>query len=176
MYSVDSKDTVQELTDVPQSSVGAPCPMILGGEGYLYLAYFLEEREPIWDGKTIRVVGEKSLDEPVALVRFTRVCAHMFGPPNDESFSGHPLASRGLRPYRVHEVRDSSWIRRLERMNSVHPFHRSERFAGDRHFIFAFHDSTFECVALEFSVSVHAGSVVEVLARSLDGGPKPNSS
>lgn len=166
MYSVDSKDTVTEIADAPQSSVGAPCPMILAGEHHLHLAYYLEDRSPDWDGTTVRVVGESTTGEPVALVEFTHACAHMFGPPNDEAFSGHPLASRGVGPYRVHEVHHSSWIRRLERMNAVHPCHRPEHFARYRHFIFAFHDTTFECIAEAFSVSVHSGSVAEVLERA----------
>lgn len=106
------------------------------------------------------------IDEPVALVEFTHAMAHMFGPPNDEAFSGHPLASRGVGPYSVHEVHHSSWIRRLERMNAVHPYHRPERFAHYRHFIFAFHDTTFECIAETFSITVHTGSVAEVLGRA----------
>ena len=166
MYSVDHKDKVVEMHDAPQSSVGAPCPMILAGEGYLYLAFFLEDSRAGWNGSTVRVVGEDTSGEPVALVAFTHICAHFFGPPNDEAFSGHPLASRGLRPYGVFEVQDSSWIRTLERMNSVHPYHRPERFAALRHFIFAFHDTTFECIAQDFSSSVLEGSVAGVLANA----------
>ena len=164
MYSIDSKDTVIEISDAPQSSVGAPCPMFLAGEGYLYLAFFLEDTQTGWDGTTVRVVGEDTSGEPVALVTFTHIYAHFFGPPNDEAFSGHPLASRGLQPYSVSEVQHSSWIRMLERMNSVHPYHRPERFAELRHFIFAFHDTTFECIAQGFSSSVREGSVAGVLA------------
>jgi hypothetical protein len=108
-------------------------------------------------------MDENTAGEPVALVSFTQPYAHMFGPPNDEAFSGHPLASRGLRPYSVSEIRESSWIRRLERMNAVHPYHKPERFADYRHFVFAFHDTTFECIARAFTVSFHTGSVAEVL-------------
>lgn len=165
MYTVDSKDTVTELTDVPQSSVGAPCPMILAGEHHLHLAYYLEDRSPNWDGTTVRVIGESTTGEPVALIEFAHAYAHMFGPPNDEAFSGHPLASRGVGPYRVHEVHHSSWVRRLERMNAVHPYHRPEHFARYRHFIFTFHDTTFECIAEAFRVTVHSGSIAEVLQR-----------
>src|SRR5580765_28621 len=118
MYSVDHKDKVLELQNAPQSSVGAPCPMILAGEGYLYLAYLIQDTPAGWDGSTVRVVAEDTSGEPVALVSFTHIYAHFFGPPNDEAFSGHPLASRGLRPYRVFEAQDSSWIRTLVRMNS----------------------------------------------------------
>ena len=82
----------------------------------------------------------------------------MFGAPNDEAFAGHPLASRGLHPYGAFEVRSSSWIRQLERMNSVHPFHKPERFQRLKHFVFAFHDSTFECVAESYAISNYEGS------------------
>ena len=166
MYSVDSKDTVIELESVPQSSVGAPCPMILAGEHHLHLAYYLQVRTPNWDGRSVRVVSEHTTGLPVALVDFARPYAHMFGPPNDEAFTGHPLSSRGLEPYSANEVFHSSWIRQLERMNSVHPNHKPEHFANCRHFVFAFHDTTFECIAKSFSVSIHSGSVPEVLTRA----------
>ena len=88
----------------------------------------------------------------MVVVRFRRPYAHMFGPPNDEAFEGHPLAARGLASYAVYEVRRSSWLRRLERMNAVHWNHRPERFlARLRHFVFAFHDATFECIAEGFT-------------------------
>ena len=61
------------------------------------------------------------------------------------------------------EVKESSWIRRLERMNSVHPYHRPETFWQLRHLIFAFHDSTFECVCRGFDVRSARGSLKSVL-------------
>jgi hypothetical protein len=166
MYAVDSRDTVVELENVPQSSVGAPCPMILSGEHFLHLAYYLEDVDPQWDGATVGVVSENTQDEPCALVRFVRPIARMFGPPNDEAFSGHPLAKRGLNPYSVFEISDSSWRRTLERMNSVHPYHRPEVYARYKHFIFAFHDTVFECIAEGFEFSIHRGSVSGVLRDS----------
>lgn len=166
MYSIDSLDEVVEVTGLPQSSIGAPCPMILAGEHHLHLAYLLEERPDDWDGTTVRILDEISPGEPVALVEFSRAYAHMFGPPNDEAFSGHPLASRGLDPYGAYEVLHSSWIRNLEGMNAVHPHHKPEHFASYRHFVFAFHDTTFECVAADFRMSRHEGSVEEILQRA----------
>jgi hypothetical protein len=90
----------------------------------------------------------------------------MFGPPNDEAFAGHPLSVRGLTPYGVFEVKNSSWVRRLERMNSVHPRHKPERFARLKHFIFTFHDTTFECIAEGFECTRHEGSVSRILHDS----------
>jgi hypothetical protein len=163
MYSVDSKDTVAKVDEVPQSSVGAPCPVMYATEHTLYLAYYVQETTAGRDGSTLRGVDENTTGKPVALISFARPYAHILGPPNDEAFSGHPLASRGLKPYSVFEVSKSSWIRRLERMNAVHRYHKPELFADYRHFIFAFHDTTFECIAHDFTFSVHTGSVAEII-------------
>src|SRR6266404_4770329 len=126
MYSVDERDRVVVLEGVPQLSVGAPMPLVLADEQRAVLAYCMEERAPDWDGSTARIVLPDDGNEPIAIVRFSHCRAHLFGPPNDEAFTGHPLASRGLEPYSAVEVNESSWIRRLERMNSVHPLHRPE--------------------------------------------------
>jgi hypothetical protein len=163
MYTISLADQPLELNDIPQSSVGAPCPMVMAGEHSLRLAYYLQNTPKGWDGTTVRILSDSQADEPCALVTFKMALAHMLGPPNDEAFEGHPLAARGLRPYSVFEIRSSSWLAGLERMNSVHPSHRSEHYARYKHFVFAFHDTTFECIAESFSVSVHRGSVRSTL-------------
>jgi hypothetical protein len=166
MYSVDEKDTVVELTHAPRPDAGAPLPIVLADDYRLLLAYLLSEPDPDWDGSYVNVVSPDSEGMEVAVIRFRRPYAHMFGPPNDEAFSGHPLANRGLSPYAVFEVRQSSWIRQLERMNSVHPQHEREWFmANKKHFVFAFHDSTFECIAEGFEVELHHGSLMSALER-----------
>lgn len=156
MYPVN-KDRVVALNDIPQSSVGAPLPRIVADEHTCLVGFYLEVRDPDWDGSSVRVVEPETSEEPVAVVSFSGYCATMFGPPNDEAFAGHPLSSRGLRPYGAFEVLDSSWIHQLERMNSVHPYHRRERYSELRHLILTFHDSTFECVARGYQVTNHAG-------------------
>jgi hypothetical protein len=106
-------------------------------------------------------------EEAVVLLEFSGCYAHLFGPPNDEAFSGHPLASRGLQPYRIAEVKHSSWIADLERMNSVHPYHRAETFRAYRHYVLPFHDSTFECVAESVEVHLHRGSVLSAISSAV---------
>jgi hypothetical protein len=166
MYEVDARDSVQQLTQVPQPDVGAPLPVIVADEYKLLLAYIIVQPHPDWDGTSVTVVSDNTADEPIAILRFERPTAHFMGPPNDEALRGHPLASRGLRPYSVFEVHDSSWIRKLERMNSVHPHHQTERYlAHKKHFIFAFHDSTFECVAHGFEIDSFRGSIVQARQR-----------
>ncbi|MBP7687254.1 MAG: hypothetical protein KA765_05080 [Thermoflexales bacterium] len=166
MYSVDELDTVVELRNAPQSDVGAPLPVIISDELTVTLAYIVSEPDPDWDGTYVNVVSPDSEDTAIAIIKFHRPYAHMFGPPNDEAFSGHPLAKRGLHPYGVFQVRDSSWIRRLERMNSVHSQHDAKQFEKINHYVFAFHDSTFECVAEGFEVLTRRGSMKSILAES----------
>jgi hypothetical protein len=88
MYTVDSRDRVVELRDVPQSSVGAPCPVVVASEHDLFVAYLVQHTPAGWDGTSVRVVAPDSMHEPAAMVRFDKFHATMFGPPNDEAFMG----------------------------------------------------------------------------------------
>ncbi|HXI91117.1 MAG TPA: hypothetical protein VNO24_13965, partial [Blastocatellia bacterium] len=128
MYSVDEKDRVVPITDIPQSSVGSPIPIVLSDEFVTVVAFYLQNTPEGWAGTWVRVVSADTEGEPVALVRFSLCHAFMFGPPNDEAFAGHPLASRGLEPYGAFLIENSSWVRQLERMNSIHPSHNPERY------------------------------------------------
>jgi hypothetical protein len=155
MYQVDEKDTVVELTDVPQSDVGAPLPMIWSDENSLLLVY-RRQAEPL-----------HRIQNGAVLVTFENYASYFFGAPNDEAFSGHPLAERGLKPYGSFEVKNSSWVRSLERMNSAHPKHHLVRdmLLKQRHFVFSFHDSTFECVANRYTVIQQEGTTQDILLR-----------
>lgn len=164
MYPVDERDKVVELKNVPQSSVGAPLPILLSDEHKILLAYIVQDTPSDWDGTSVRVVDPSTSGEPLALVEFNSYSSFMFGAPNDEAFEGHPLANRGLHSYGAFQIENSSWIRQLEMMNAVHPFHKSERFKRLKHFVFAFHDSTFECVAEECTVSQHEGSLENLMS------------
>ena len=110
---------------------------IFANEQRVVLAYYINTTDPSWDGKAVRILNQERSDEPIALVRLD-CFAHMFGPPNDEAFSGHPLASRGLHPYGAFRIERSSWIRKLERMNRVHDHHRPECFERFHHLVFTF--------------------------------------
>lgn len=169
MYEVDDLDRVVELSTAPRPDVGAPLPLVVSDEGHLLLAYIVSEPDPDWDGSDVTMVSPESNGLPIAVVQFRMPSAHMFGPPNDEAFGGHPLESRGLAPYAVFEVERSSWIRKHERMNAVHPYHNRERYLARRkHFVFAFHDSTFECIAESFETSVIRGSMHGAAARLVE--------
>lgn len=89
-----------------------------------------------------------TIDERDRVVELT-----MFGGPNDEAMRRHPLGGRGLEYYSVHEVIDSSWIRARARVDDLSVNPKAETIdakllRGKRHFIFTFHSSTFECIAM----------------------------
>ncbi len=170
MYSVDEQDRVKELSRVPQASAGAPMPVVLADEQRLLLAYLAAERHADWSAPPASVGDSPAQGESVVLVEFEGHRAYMHGPPNDEALRGHPLAPRGLTQYGVFEVERSSWVRRLEQMNRVHPGHDPARYERLRHFIFTFHDSTFECVAEDLTASVRVaplGAFISEMAQRL---------
>jgi hypothetical protein len=163
MYLIDERDRVIELKDVPQSSVGAPLPIVLSDEFTIVLAYIIQDLSPEWNETALCLVDTDRPGESLALVEFELYQSYMFGAPNDEAFSSHPLAARGLHPYAAFRIDDSSWVRQLERMNSVHPNHNPNKFQELKHFVFAFHDSTFECVAKGFRISEYEGTLEGLL-------------
>jgi hypothetical protein len=168
MYSVDEKDRVVPINDIPQSSIGAPIPIVLSDEFITVVAFYLQNTPDDWDGTYIRVIDKETEGKSLALVRFSRCYASMLGPPNDEAFTGHPLANRGLEPYGAFVIENSSWIRRLEQMNSVNPCHEPERFWARSHYVLTFHDSTFECVADDYTVEIHESSLKKILPRMME--------
>ena len=143
IYSLDGRDSVVELDGVPEIEPGAPCPELVADEHNLTLTYWTPDKPPYLPTTA-----------PQAVVRFSDCWFHLFGSPNDEALEGHPLYSHGLRAYGTYRVENSSLIRHLTRANAVHPHHDEQRFARLNHYIFTFHDSTFECVAESCTVAI----------------------
>ena len=167
MFGFTPKETLKKLHDLPQSSVGAPCPLVFSNEHDVYVTYYLDKIEDGWDGKTVRVVSPASDREPSIVVCFRRAIAHYFGRPNDEAISGHPLYGIGLQPYSYFEVLNSTWLDELEHMNRVHPYHKKERYADIRHFIFTFHDTTLEVLAKNYHAEIINLPLIENMERIL---------
>jgi hypothetical protein len=172
MYSIGN-DTVMEIDDVPLPDSGAPLPIVHASEDGLRIAYYVADGDSRWKESHTKRSSESDdivVEDCVAIVTCHGIYAHVFGPPNDEAYSGHPLSERGLHPYGVFEVKESSWIRALVQMNSVHQSHSPEAFSRYRHFIISFHDSTFECVGHSLSFEIFNGDVSEVFLEKLRRG------
>ncbi len=141
--------------------------MVMADEHQLWLAFYLHEHDPDWDGTYVRLVDESS-EELCAIVHFKGVHIHMFGPPDEMRTHMHPLGQRGLQAYMSAEVKNSSWIRELKAFHAKAPNHWPHAYDNTRHFIFAFHDSCFECVAKSFEISVMRSSVVKAIAAAIN--------
>jgi hypothetical protein len=97
------------------------------------------------------------------IVEIHRCIVSKFGYPNDEALAGHPLYRRGLSVYGVFEVLGSSWIEQMTAQNRV-CFPKTENWT-ERHFIFTFHDSTFECVADSLRASLSTEPYQQIHAQ-----------
>ena len=56
-----------------------------------------------------------------------------------------------------------SWLKRRIEMNRVHPYHTDKMFDDLRHFVVAFHDSTFECLATDLTLTTMRGSIMDAV-------------
>jgi hypothetical protein len=126
---VKTKSFATELTDVPQMCTGAPLPIVLASESRVVLSYLLDTPEQA---------------PQCAMVSFEQPQTHSLGSPGDETLHGHLLFSQGLTFYAAFKVSNSDLIDSLRKVDSVHRCHRPESFQSLSHFIFTFHDSTFE--------------------------------
>lgn len=147
-------------------NVGAPLPFLLCTDNQTVLTFYVDEPDPNWDGTTVKLVDPAS-STPVSLcvVTFGNCASAKLGHPNDEAQSGHALAKRGLEGYTAQIVRNSPWIAEVAKTNSVHPYDDPERWRSLNHYIFWFHDSTFECLAESYDVEVTTETMGSLLDR-----------
>ena len=92
-------------------------------------------------------------EEGVGRITFEHCRATSFGPPGEE---GHALEGSGWEAYRPMQVVNSRWRARMVGPDSDHV-----------HFVFPFHDTTFECLAVSFRPSRLSGSLVEAVQATI---------
>ena len=146
---------------------GAPLPHLLRNDYRCLLAFYVREHDPGWDGSyvTVKNPGGGTV-QSLALVEFVGCVSAKLGSPNDEVFAGHPLWGKGLDGYTAQEVRNSRWLAELEAVNRVHRGYDPARWRRRHHYVFWFHDTTFECVAESFQVELYQESMADLLARA----------
>jgi hypothetical protein len=150
-----------------QWDVGAPLPHLLKNDQRAFLMFLVKSVDPNWDGTYATVKDPGSQEkESLALVEFKHCIAAKLGSPNDEVFHGHPLAGKGLDGYTAQLVRNSRWLAELQKINSVHAGYRPDAWQQRNHYIFWFHDSTFECIAESYAVELYDCSILELLVEA----------
>jgi hypothetical protein len=169
LYRVNN-DQVVELAKLPKPESGAPSPQVFATEHTIWLTYFISESDPWYEKKYSKIWSdsdEECKEDCFAVVQFKTAHIHMFGGPSEETIVGHPLAERGLESFRIGENINSTWINELEEMDSFGHSRPACGFLGARHFIFAFHDSMFECVAKDLKVYIRHGDMLEGVGKIL---------
>jgi hypothetical protein len=147
---------------------GAPLPHLISSGHHTFVAFYLREFDPNWDGTYVTIVDPKSeAPASLGLAEFTQCTAVRMGSPNDEVLHGHPLHGRGLGGYGAYVVENSRWIAELIKINSVHSLYRTENWSDARHFLFVFHDEILEAVARGVEVERRRESMPELLAQTL---------
>lgn len=116
-------------------------------------------------GKESRYGGRHLDAAGIAVVEFQRCLLTRFGHPNDEARCGIPKYVGCS--YGIYEVRDSSWIKAVVAANR-HSFPATTDDYVRRHFLFAFHDSTFECLADDLSIHLVEQPYHELFAGITD--------
>lgn len=152
-----------------QWDIGVPMPHLLVNDHRALLAFLIREPDPAWDGSYVTVKSPADAQPgPLALVEFERCISARLGAPNDEVFDGHPLSGMGLETYRAQRVVNSRWLKEIEAINSVHRMFNPDSWHDLQHFIFWFHDSTFECLARSYKVESHRVSMRELLGLMVE--------
>jgi hypothetical protein len=165
MYSVDDRDRVLAVPQLPKPDVGAPCPVVVADQFTLVLAYYVSAPPPAdWDGIP-REITSDSTAESAALITLSGCRTYIQTEITDATIEGHPLYERGLESYKAFEVLHSSWIRELEQFQATEASPQPQSYRRLRHFIFAFHDSLFECIAGSFAVEFHQASIRSLIPR-----------
>jgi len=133
---------------------GAPTPYLLRNDNKTFLCYYLKEELPGWDGTWVKIVNPVEVNGLVAVVEFKTCFTAKLGAPNDEVLHGHPLFGKGLDFYSPSIIKNSTWVKELENINKVHWGYNPLVWAKLNHYFFPFHDTTFECLAYGFTVTV----------------------
>jgi hypothetical protein len=136
--SLRQEDQVLLLDSVPHPAADAAEPFIVASARRVILAY------PIAEADFERFGPFDPDDDPFCTVLFPDAAFHRLGPPGDVDLEIHPLAMQGLLGYSAHEVVNSSLAAEIATVGPAVP--------TLRHFVITFQDSTFECVASDYTV------------------------
>ncbi len=146
--------------------VGAPLPFLLCSDDRTFLTFYVSKRDSCSNGSHIKVVKPRSAENvSLCLVTFKSCASAKLGHPNDETQCGHPLAGRGLKGYTAQIVRNSPWLKEVAKTNSAHPHDNPESWTLINHYVFWFHDSTFECLAKSYEIELSSETMPELLKR-----------
>lgn len=166
MSDMRNDPAVKKVNEIPDCAGGAPEPFILCDEQDVDVIYRIATADyDKFSDSCEAVFGDDG--ELYVSLTFKSCLQHKFGYPNEEAIEGHPKFAAGLRIYSCFKLEASDWLTELEIQNRVHPLHQKDLFSKYRHFIFPFHDTTFECLAQAYEVKVYKGWHHQVMLERL---------
>ncbi len=145
----------------PEASVSGAVLLQTEGKAFLTFNAMRNTDRPSEHG------GFYKEDAGTAVIELVGCTITKFGYPNDEAWNSIPLTRD--QAYGVFEVRNSPWKEEIIRLNQF-AFPETKNWRG-RHFMFLFHDSSFECIASELKVELseepYSQIFTKVAARAL---------
>jgi hypothetical protein len=135
---------VVELTDLPPAEPNCQTVNFVCAGGRVRLIYEVNPflRPP---------KGTRGADPSFVVVDLGH-CYSLATGPNDEALGNHPMAKHGLQAYAIQEVVNSPWIADRVRVLHKDGIIDPRIHAGLRHFVFAFKEGLFECLARGYRV------------------------
>ncbi|MFD2562877.1 hypothetical protein [Aquimarina rubra] len=118
----------------PECSIGAPCPTIVASEHKVVLSYYTD-------------------DDTICQIIFSHCFEFKMGMPDENMIEKYPLGASGLMDYEFQKVNHSSWISAIENQyKTISEYSRDGR--KYEHYIFTFHDRSFECISSGFEIKI----------------------
>lgn len=149
--------------------IGAPLPHVFANDWSVFLVFLTAVDDPAWDGSYAKVMSPSNPEaQTYAIVEFHAPESVRFGSPNEDVHSGHLLYGKGQEPYTAQTVENSLWRAEVEAINKVHPYYKAERWQRIKHYIFWFHDTTFECLAHSYEVKTYYDSMKAVFEKVME--------
>jgi len=147
--------------------VGAPMPAFLQTDYGAFLLFYISQETSETHGRSVNI-RSTAVDRGVAVIQFKWCVAFMWGPGEDKLHT-HRLWGKGLGHYAAFMVHNSRWSHALSRLSELNEHQLVRRDWGVfNHYIFTFHDGSFEIVAQDLKISNFDLSMDEIIRRILD--------
>ncbi|MGJ8664813.1 MAG: hypothetical protein ACSHW7_00460 [Patiriisocius sp.] len=134
-------------------SPGESSPKIFATDNELYLFFYYNQ--DFDEKKFYSEIKERNalIDEGTVMIKFANPLIHKFGSPNSEVLSGHNLYKFGIEFFEAHLIEDSTWLKEISTINSVHRYYKEEKFSKYKHYLLSFDDNTFECISKDYNIT-----------------------
>jgi len=143
---------------------GAPLPILLTSDYKLFLIFCVQDKVD-WSNEQQMAQRFEKLFDQRCVVTFLGCADTRFGCPNEEVWHGHYLDGHGQDGNEAQIVVHSPWLNEVMAINSVHSDYRPERWTDKKHYIFWFHDTTFECLAEGLTWEVVTEPIDQILVK-----------